>query len=118
MIRRSLFLRFLVLLSVLPAAITFAQQTKNSTGVQIPPPGSPTIPMDAMFALGQQSGRLDGIDKRLGSIEVDVKDIGRDVSRINFIAWVFGAALTLIIAPIVVTQVNRWINTRTPITPV
>jgi hypothetical protein len=106
-------LRSLVLLLAIVAATVFAQN-KNSTGVQIPAPASPTIPADAMFALGQQSGRLDGIDKRLGGIETDVKDIGKDVSRINVVMWIVGGIVTLFVAPIIVARVTQWINTHGP----
>ena len=101
------------LLLIISSAIA-QDRSKSSTGIIIPTPPSPTIPGEAMFALGQQSGRLDGIDKRLGIIETDVKDIGKDVSRINVIMWIVGGFLTLIIAPIIVSRVNQFLAGRRP----
>ena len=94
-----------------------AQEAKPnvSAGVTFPTPSSPTVPQEAMFALGQQSGKLDAMSERLGRLEQDVKDIGKDVSWMKTIMLIIGGVLTLVVAPIIVAQVTYWIQKRIPI---
>lgn len=102
------------MLSVLGCCAAQEPKTNQPAGVSFPTPISPTIPHDALFALGQQSGKIDAIAERLNRIEQDVKDISKDVFWMRTIMLIVGGALTLIIAPIIVAQVNRWIEKKQP----
>jgi hypothetical protein len=89
------------------------QQTKPSqpNGISFPTPSSPTIPQDALFALGQQSGRLDAMNERLRSIENDLKEVGKDVTRINTIGSILGLLVVVILGPLAVErlkQIFKW----------
>jgi len=103
-----------LMLSVVGCCAAQAVKKNQAASVNFPMPASPTIPQDAMFALGQQSGKIDAIAGRLDRIEQDVRDIGKDVAWTKAITLVFGGTMTLIIAPIIVVQVNRWIEKRHP----
>jgi hypothetical protein len=82
--------------------------------ITIPSSSGGTIPQDAMFALGQQSGKIDDMSKRLDNIERDVKEISSDTGRLNVYASIAGVILLAIIAPLLYKGAERWLFKAPP----
>ncbi len=95
--------------SLLLATSTLAQGVKGKVHPQItlPKPPSPTIPTDAMLAIGQQSGKIDDMSKRLDSIESDMKIVSKDVGNLDIYAKILGVIVVLIVAPLVYEGIKR-----------
>jgi len=108
----------LILLLAIPTTIcasprvpqaTQTTQPQSQQRITIPPVAGATIPQDAMYALGQQSGKIDDMSKRIDEIQTDVKNIGADVQKLDVYASIFGAILLVIVAPLVFEGIRRWL---------
>jgi hypothetical protein len=84
-----------------------AKSNQSQPTVQLPAI-APTIPSDYMYTLGQQTNQLANISTRLDRIDDRIGDIRSDITRIDTILWVSGAAIGLIFAPILV----HWLIAR------
>lgn len=83
------------------------------------PAAAPTIPSDAMFALGQQAGRIEGLTERLVTIDADLKEIGKDVHAIKWVGGLISLVFTVILAPMAIeVWKNRGHAARRPPAPV
>src|SRR5438045_1729151 len=82
---------------------------QQSNPITIPTAPTQTIPSDVSFQLGRQSGKIDDMSSRLDNIEKDVKDISRDIGRLNVYASIASVILLAIIAPLIYEGVKRWI---------
>jgi len=100
---------YFLLYSLFLSTSGLAQVVKSAIHpkITLPTPPAPTIPVDAMFAIGQQSGKIDDMSKRLGSIETDIKNISKDVGSLNIYAKILGMILVLIVAPLVYEGIKR-----------
>lgn len=81
----------------------------QSQPITIPPAPTQTIPNDVSFQLGQQSGKIDDMSKRLDNIEKDIKEISQDTGRLNVYASIAGVLLLAIIAPLIYKGIERWV---------
>jgi hypothetical protein len=79
----------------------------DATKITIPTPASPTIPNDAMFALGAQSGQLNSISGRMEKIETKLDGLQNDMTRINTIGGLLLIVVTAILAPIAVYRIQK-----------
>jgi hypothetical protein len=102
-----LVIALLTLISVADSAQEKKQETTSH--VTMPSPATPTIPSDAMFALGQQSIQLQAISARLDKMEPDISQTKRDVDRLLmlynaflfFIATVFTVAASYVVVRLI-----------------
>ncbi len=93
---------FLLVFCVLLGCNFLLAQEPQADKVSIPP-APPTVPPNAMYALGQQSGQLTAISAQLNKIDKDVDKLQEDVTRINTV----GGLLLLFVVPIVVYRIQR-----------
>jgi hypothetical protein len=75
--------------------------------VTIPAPPSPTIPNDAMFALGAQSGQLSSISARMDKIDTKLDGLQIDMTRINTIGGLLLLGITGILIPVIVYRIQK-----------
>jgi hypothetical protein len=75
--------------------------------VTLPTSPVPTIPSDAMFTIGQQNGKIDDMTKRIDGLEADVKDVSKDVGKLNVYATLIGGFIVLVIAPLIYEWAKR-----------
>jgi hypothetical protein len=75
--------------------------------ITLPPAQSQTVTPDVSFQLGQQSGKIDAMTKRLDNIEIDVKEISKDVGKLNVYAALAGIVLLAIIIPLIYEGLKR-----------
>ena len=92
------------------------QQDSQTSAQKLSVPTAPTIPPDAMYALGQQSGQLTSISGRLGKIEDKLDGCSQDITRINTIGGLVLLFVTIFWGPI---AVERWktVFSKTPTPP-
>ena len=83
---------------VSPSAATQEKKPEMPPHVTMPSPPTPTIPSDAMFALGQQSIQLQAISAKLEKMEPDVSQERRDIDRLLFVYNMFSYSIGLIIS--------------------
>ncbi len=85
------------------SAISKEQQnpsTTQSSPITIPSAPTQTIPSDVSFQLGRQSGKIDDMSVRLDNIEKDVKEIAKDIGRLNVYASIASVMLLAIVIPL------------------
>lgn len=105
----------LLVVALLPStALAAAQEKKPETParVSMPGPATPTVPGDAMFALGQQSIQLQAISSRLEKMEPDIAQTRRDVDKLllmyNVVVYSIGAIFTVVASYIVLRMVKKF----------
>jgi len=106
----------LLALFFVPPAIRgrLPQSKANSSQVTMPPAATQTVPADMSYQLGQQSGKIDAMTKRLDNIEGDVKEIGKDVGRLNVYGSIAGIIFLAIIIPLAIEGLRRQIYKDRP----
>jgi hypothetical protein len=111
-------------LAVLITLSTTGQEKKPEipTHVTMPGPPTPTIPTDAMFALGQQSIQLQAISAKLEKMEPDVAQERRDVDRLLFVynmfAYSIGLVLSIVASYVLVRLIKKfWPEPPSPSLP-
>jgi hypothetical protein len=101
-------------LAVVITLSTTGQEKKAEapTHVAMPGPSTPTVPTDAMFALGQQSIQLQAIAAKLEKIEPDVAQERRDVDKLllmyNMFAYSIGAIFTIVASYVLVRLIKKF----------
>jgi hypothetical protein len=108
---------FTILITILlcPFLAEGQQKPPSSASQSITIPTSPTqtVSSDVSFQLGQQSGKIDYISKRLETIESDVKAINHDTERLNVYASIAGVLFLVIIAPLAYEGLKRFVFAKT-----
>lgn len=107
-----LFLFLLFFSSTANANVRQGTQTNSNTPPQqiiVPTPLSPTIPQDAMYALGVQGGKIDDMSKRLDVVDQNINEIKTDVDHLDVYASILGLIFGLIVAPLIFEGIRRWV---------
>jgi hypothetical protein len=100
----------IVLVLVYAALLASGQNKPIQSAVTFPTATAPTIPSDAMFALGQQSIQLQSISGRLDKMEPDISSLKHDVDRLLIVyeVMVYSAGLIFsIVASYVIVRLIR-----------
>ena len=100
----------IVLVFVYATLLASGQNKPTQSTVTFPTATAPTIPSDAMFALGQQSIQLQSISGRLDKMEPDISSLKHDVDRLLIVyeVMVYSAGLIFsIVASYVIVRLIR-----------
>jgi hypothetical protein len=102
---------FVILLLILTISTNAKTPTPRAPQLNLPP-STQTVSPEMNYRLGEQSGKLNDILSRLDKMEPSLTELRRDVDRLNTIGLIVSAILTLIVAPLIVGGVNRWLAKR------
>jgi len=93
----------------------------SANTVTFPTSSAPTIPNDAMFALGQQSVQLQSIAGRLDKMEPDISSLKHDVDKIlvvyDMVLFSVGAIFTIVASYVVVRLIKKFWPEPSPPAP-
>jgi hypothetical protein len=106
----------ILLVSVFASVLVNAQIKPNQSGsvqnpVTFPTTTAPTIPSDAMFALGQQSIQLQSISIRLDKMEPDISSLKHDVDKLlivyDVVVYSTGLIFSIVASYVIVRVIRR-----------
>lgn len=103
----------LAVFTLLLATLALRCAEENNSSIRFPAPQIPAPPSidSASYAMGQHTSRLEDMANRLTDVERDLKNVGKDVQRINVVGSILLSIFTVVVAPVIIYRIQKKLDT-------